>query len=114
LIGKNKTFMAMMMVPDNYNLWIKHWNSSVRLTAGGSGEYELQVKPVGEVFQPIEIVGVATQAGTKRIPFEPLVYAPPRSIVKVRVISLSAASMICASSFQGSLEPLEAATPPSI
>lgn len=104
-IGKNQTFMAMMMVPDGYWLWIKHWNSAIRLTAGGAGEYELQSKLLtGTGFQPVESVGVATQAGTKRIPFEPLIGFPPRTIVKVRVIDVSAANMICSSSFHGELE----------
>lgn len=106
LAAKNKTFMGMMMVPDNYNLVLKHWNSSVRLAAGGAGEYELQIKPDGEVFQPVEVVGVATQAGTKFKIFEPLISIAPRSIVKVRVIELSAAAMKCSSSFHGALEKI--------
>lgn len=115
LVGLNKTFMGMMMVPDGYYLWIKHWNSSVRLAAGGNGEYALQIKPAGEVFQPVEIVGVATDSGTKRIPFEPIIGAPPRSIVKVRVLGLSAASMICSSSFMGELEKVVSGyAPPKI
>ena len=105
LAAKNKTFMAMFMVPDNYWLWIKHWDSSLRLAAGGSGEYELQSKLLtGTGFLPVELVGVATVAGTKRKTFEPIVGFPPRTIVKVRVIELSAAAMKCSSSFHGELE----------
>ena len=110
----NKTFMAMMMVPDGYNLWIKHWNSSVRLQVGGAGEYELWCKPIGQVFQPVSAQGVATQAGLSRTLFEPLIRFTPSSIVKVRVVELSAASMTCYSEFHGSLEKVVEPAPPAI
>ncbi len=111
----NQTFMAMMMVPDGYYLRIKHWNSSIRLNAGGNGEYQLLIKPTGEVFQPSDVVGVATNAGTKPLMYEPFIQAPPRSIVKVNVIDVSAAVMVCSSSFHGALERIKTGfVPPSI
>ncbi len=115
LLGLNKTFMGILMIPDTYFLRIRNWNSSISLAAGGFGEYELQIKPTGAVFQPVEIAGVATGDGSKLIPFEPLIQAPPRSIVKIRAINVSAVAMICSSSFHGALEKVKTGfTAPSI